>query len=63
MQMQSVPMTPRQQEAFEELLSTLDNLEVASDTRSTLVFTGDSADGPVLGYIEADGNVVGIANS
>jgi hypothetical protein len=50
--------TEAQRETIEMLQSETDNLEVEPDTQSNdLVFSGDGIDGPVVGYINPQGNV------
>lgn len=51
-------LTPKQRDSFEQLLSEMDGLEWTGPTSDgTIVFTGDSVDGPQMGYINSDGTV------
>lgn len=52
------PMNKEQREAYEDLLSTVDDLELALDPYTgEIIFEGYNSDGPVCGYIEESGTV------
>jgi hypothetical protein len=52
-------MNDKQKASVDQLLSELDNFKLAGEHKAskTFVFDGDSADGPAVGYINADGSV------
>jgi hypothetical protein len=49
--------TPAQEKTIEDLTSRLDNLETTHDFDGSLLFSGESVDGPAVGHIEPDGNI------
>jgi hypothetical protein len=52
-------MNENQLEAVDQLVSELDDLKITGEHKAskTFVFSGDSADGPAVGYINPDGSV------
>lgn len=61
-----MPVTPAQDLALEQLSSKLEQLEWENDIHpehdDSLLFVGNSEDGPVMGSILADGKVVYYTN-
>lgn len=49
----------KQKKALDELSSTIENLTWGREYPEDeyIIFTGDSEDGPAMGYIEADGTI------
>lgn len=56
---ENVDATDEQYRTYEGLCSLVDNLQIAQNDQDggAIVFEGDGADGPALGYIETDGTV------
>jgi virulence-associated protein VapD len=50
-------MNEKQRQALDDLQSTVENLEFEDTNGEGVVFVGDSADGPVAGFVEVDGSV------
>ena len=55
--MPEVIKTPEQLKALEDLSSKLENLQHGHHWDESLIFSGDSVDGPVLGWIDTDGTI------
>jgi hypothetical protein len=49
--------TPKQQKTIDMLLSRLDDMEMEPESDGSIIVQGVSSDGPMLGYIETNGQM------